>query len=169
MSLNRGCRPLRPRFVHFQSWPPLLAALAVGLPDRPALARPDRGTLGPLVKRRLRRHARLDLAGHGHERLLDVGGVLRRSLQERDANLIGKRLRRLVVHRPLRREVALVTHQQLVHVLVGVPVDLVEPLLDVVEGLRVRHVVHHDDAVSAAVVGRGDRPETLLARGVPDL
>ena len=44
-----------------------------------------------------------------------------------------------------------------------------EPLLDVVEGLLVRDIVDHDDAVSASVVRRGDGPEPLLTRGVPNL
>jgi hypothetical protein len=33
----------------------------------------------------------------------------------------------------------------------------------VVERVGARHVVHHDDAVGAAVVGRGDGAEPLLA------
>lgn len=44
-----------------------------------------------------------------------------------------------------------------------------EPLLDVVEGLLVRDVIDHDDAVGAPVVGGGDGPEPLLTRGVPNL
>ena len=44
-----------------------------------------------------------------------------------------------------------------------------EPLLDVVEGLLVRDVVDHDDAVGASVVRRGDGPEPLLPGCVPDL
>ena len=44
-----------------------------------------------------------------------------------------------------------------------------EPLLDVVEWFLVCDVVDHDDAVGASVVGRGDGPEPLLPRGVPDL
>jgi hypothetical protein len=47
------------------------------------------------------------------------------------------------------------------------PVNLMEPLFDVVERLRVGHVVDDDDAVRAAVVAAGDRAEALLARRVP--
>ena len=48
-----------------------------------------------------------------------------------------------------------------------VPVDLVQPLLDIVEALQVSGIVHHDDAVSASVVGRCYRAEPLLSGSVP--
>jgi hypothetical protein len=66
-------------------------------------------------------------------------------------------------------QVALVAHEQLVDVLARVAVDLVQPLLDVGEGVPVGDVVDDDDAVGAAVVGRGDGAEALLPRRVPDL
>ena len=44
-----------------------------------------------------------------------------------------------------------------------------EPLLDIVEGLVVRHVINDDDAMSSSVIGRGDGAETLLPRSIPDL
>ena len=44
-----------------------------------------------------------------------------------------------------------------------------DPVLDVVETLLVGDVVHQHDAHGAPVVGRGDGPEPLLARRVPDL
>ena len=44
-----------------------------------------------------------------------------------------------------------------------------EPLLDIVEGLVVSHVVNNDDAMSSSVVGRGDSAETFLPRSIPDL
>lgn len=43
-----------------------------------------------------------------------------------------------------------------------VRLELREPFGERVEGLAVRDVVHEDDALRAAVIGRGDRPETLL-------
>ena len=58
-------------------------------------------------------------------------------------------------------------HQQLVHVLASVFVDLLQPALDVVERVEVGDVVHDDDAVSATVVGAADGAEPLLARSVP--
>lgn len=67
----------------------------------------------------------------------------------------------------LRLQVALVAHQQLVHVLAGVALDLLQPLFDVVERLLVGAVVHHDDAVRAPVVRRRYRTEALLAGRVP--
>lgn len=44
-----------------------------------------------------------------------------------------------------------------------------EPLLDIVEGLIVSHVIDNDDAVSSSVVGRRDGAETFLPRSIPDL
>jgi hypothetical protein len=57
-----------------------------------------------------------DLGGHGHESLLDVGGVLGRRLEERNAEPVGKLLRHCVIDDALRRQIALVAHQQLIHV-----------------------------------------------------
>ena len=47
--------------------------------------------------------------------------------------------------------------------------DVPDPVLDVVEALLVGDVVHQHDAHGAAVVGRGDGPEPLLSRRVPNL
>lgn len=44
-----------------------------------------------------------------------------------------------------------------------------EPLLDIIEGLVVCHVIDYDDAMSSSVVGRGDGTEALLPRSIPDL
>ena len=67
----------------------------------------------------------------------------------------------------LVRHVTLVAHQQLVHSLRGVAVDLLQPLLDVVEAVHVGDIVDDADAVGAAVVGGCDGAEALLAGGVP--
>lgn len=63
--------------------------------------------------------------------------------------------------------IALVADEQLVDALGGVSVNLLKPLLDVVEGVHVGDIVDDADAVGAAVVGRGDGAETLLAGGIP--
>ena len=52
---------------------------------------------------------------------------------------------------------------------VGVVRDLRHPGAHGVEGAPVRDVVDEHDALRAAEVGPRDRPELLLARGVPDL
>lgn len=44
------------------------------------------------VRGRLGSHALLDLSGHGQERLFDVGSVLGRSLEERDAKAVSELL-----------------------------------------------------------------------------
>eukprot|EP00303_Exanthemachrysis_gayraliae_P009107 CAMPEP_0206003608 /NCGR_PEP_ID=MMETSP1464-20131121/3468_1 /ASSEMBLY_ACC=CAM_ASM_001124 /TAXON_ID=119497 /ORGANISM="Exanthemachrysis gayraliae, Strain RCC1523" /LENGTH=533 /DNA_ID=CAMNT_0053376987 /DNA_START=147 /DNA_END=1744 /DNA_ORIENTATION=+ len=125
--------------------------------------------LAAVLHLRLRCHPRLDLPGHLHEGILHVGGVLGAGLEEGDVHRAGKLVGRLRLHLALGGEVALVAHEELVDVLRSVPVNLVQPRLDVLEGLRVGHVVHHDDAVGTAVVAARDGAEALLARGVPDL
>jgi hypothetical protein len=102
----------------------------------------------------------LDLLGHGQESLLDVGSVLGRGLEERNSELVGEFLRsrwRLaptlstqtnplpgalcthlchgVFYNLLVRQIALVSDKQLVDSLDGVTVDLLQPLLDVGEGV----------------------------------
>ena len=44
-----------------------------------------------------------------------------------------------------------------------------EPLLYVIKTIIVSDIVDHDDPVGAAVVGRSDRAEALLACCIPDL
>lgn len=72
-----------------------------------------------------------------------------------------------VFHDLLVLHIALVTNKQLVDTLGGVAVDLLEPLLHVVEGVHVGNIVNHTDAVGTAVVGRGDGTETFLAGSIP--
>lgn len=67
----------------------------------------------------------------------------------------------------LVRHVALVADKQLVDALGGIAVNLLQPLLDVVERVHVGHIVDDADAVSATVVGRGDSAEAFLAGGIP--
>ena len=93
-----------------------------------------------------------DRNGHLGEGVLDVGRVLRRCLEEVEVKLIGKLLSVLGGDLALRDEIALVADEQLVHVLAGISVNLLEPLLHVGEGLLVGDVVDDDDTVSTAVV-----------------
>ena len=69
----------------------------------------------------------------------------------------------------LGSQITFVSDQKLVHILSGVFVDLIQPLLDVVEALFISAVVNNNNAVSAPVIRRRDRPKPLLTRGVPDL
>lgn len=119
----------------------------------------ERGRDGPV----------LDLLGHGEERLFDVGGVLGRSLEQADADLVGKLFRDGVVDDFFRRQVRLVADEEFVDPFAGVAVNLLEPLLYVGEGVLIGDVVDDNDAVGAAVVGRGDGAEAFLACRVPDL
>ena len=76
-------------------------------------------------------------------------------------------LRHGVLHNLLVRHITLVAHEQLVHTLRSVAVDLLQPLLDVVEAVHVRDIVDDANAVSAAVVGGCYRAEAFLAGRVP--
>ena len=48
-------------------------------------------------------------------------------------------------------------------------VHLLEPVVQVEEGLRVEKVEDENDAISTCVVGIGDGTISLLASGIPDL
>lgn len=63
--------------------------------------------------------------------------------------------------------ITLVAYKQLVDALGGVSVNLLEPLLDVVEAVHIRDIVDDTDAVGATVVGRSNGAETFLAGGIP--
>jgi hypothetical protein len=88
--------------------------------------------------------------------------MLRRLIRAQSAHLCYRVLDHLLV-----RHIGLVANQQLVHALGGVSVDLLQPLLHVVERVHVGDIVDDADAVGAAVVGRCDGSETLLAGGIP--
>jgi len=72
-----------------------------------------------------------------------------------------------VVNHLLVRHIALVAYKKLVDTLRGVAVDLLQPLLDVVEAVHIRDVVDNADSMCAAVVGGGDGAEALLSGSVP--
>ena len=131
-------------------------------------------------------HALFDLAGHGKEGLLDVAGrswlrfrgrgcrgclqipVAQVNINSFLAVDVGITcLCDRVLNNLLVRHVALVAHQQLVHTLCSVAVDLLQPLLDVVETVHVGDIVDNADAVGAAVVGGCDGAEAFLAGRIP--
>ena len=114
-------------------------------------------------------HPRLDLASHGQESLLDIRRSLGRCLQKLNAKSICKLLPLLSGNDTLSFEIAFITYEKLVNVFAGIPVNFVQPLLDIVEGLIVRYIIDDDDAVGSSVVGRGDGTETLLSGCVPNL
>ena len=72
-----------------------------------------------------------------------------------------------VLHHLLVRHIALVAYEELVDTLCGIAVNLLQPLLHVVERVHVGHIVDDADAVSATVVGGGDGAETFLSSCVP--
>lgn len=63
--------------------------------------------------------------------------------------------------------ITLVAYQQLVDTFCGISVNLLEPLLNVVERVHIGDIVDNADAVSTSIIGRGDGSETLLSSRVP--
>uniref|UniRef100_A0A2M4D474 Putative secreted protein n=1 Tax=Anopheles darlingi TaxID=43151 RepID=A0A2M4D474_ANODA len=111
----------------------------------------------------------LDFGRHGHERLLHVGSIFRRRLQERNAQLIRQFRCRGGVDAFLRLQITLVANQQFVHVVASVALDLLQPLFHVLERIVVGAIVHDDDAMCTAIVGRRYRTEAFLTGSIPDL
>lgn len=72
-----------------------------------------------------------------------------------------------ILHNLLVLHITLVSDKQLVDTLGGVSVDLLEPLLHVVERIHVGDIVHDTDTVGTTVVRRCDGTETFLASGIP--
>ena len=132
-------------------------------------------------------HTLLDLACHCQEGLLDVARVLCRCLEERDTQAVRELLQhggsatwRLmqdkiidtylcnsIFNHLLICHIALIAYEQLVHALRSIAINLLQPLLDIVEAIHIRDIVDDTDAVCASIVRGSDRPEPLLARGIP--
>lgn len=72
-----------------------------------------------------------------------------------------------VVNDLLVSHIALVADEQLVDALGGISVNLLEPLLHVIEGVHIGDIVDDADAVGAAVVRGSDGSETFLTSGIP--
>jgi len=66
--------------------------------------------------------------------------------------LVSAHLSYSVLHDPLVGHIALVANQQLVNALGGIAVNLLEPLLDVVEAVHVGDIVDDANTLSTAVV-----------------
>jgi hypothetical protein len=95
----------------------------------------------------------LDLLGHCQESLLNVGSILRRGLKEGDVQLISEFLSDPVSVAPYTRhatstnlcnavlndllvsQIGFVANKELIHAFGGITVNLLEPLLDVGEGV----------------------------------
>jgi len=119
----------------------------------------------------LRHEAVLHLRRDGRKAAVHVLVLLGGRLEKLHGRvkLVRQRLPLLGLHLAVALHVALVTHQNLVHVHVGVLVDLRYPVADGVERAAVGDVVDQEDALRAAEVRGGDGAEALLARRVPDL
>jgi len=114
-------------------------------------------------------HTLLNLSRHSQERLLNVGSILGRGLQERNPETVGKFLCHGVLDDLLVCHIALVSHEELVDTLRRVAIDLLQPLFNVVEGIHVSHIKDYTDSMCTSVVGRSNGPESFLPSCVPNL
>ena len=73
----------------------------------------------------------------------------------------------LVINHFFVRHIALVAYEQLVHAFGSVTVDLLQPLLDIIEGVHVGHVVDDADAMRATVIRGCDGTEAFLPCCIP--
>lgn len=144
--------------------PPLAATFLISPHRRP------RSQLGPLVLvGRLSLHSRFDLSTHSHEGLLHIGCILGGCFYEFNAKTVGKLFPLFKSDCSLGCQIALVSYQQLVDILRGVSINLMQPLFHIVKRFSVCHVVYHDDTVGTSVVRGSDGAEPLLTSSVPDL
>jgi len=109
------------------------------------------------------------LRSHGEESLLDIGAGLGRGLQKLNAKRIREFLALFGADHALGRQIGLVAHEELIDIFGSVSVNLVQPLLDIVERLCVSDIIDNDNAVRTTVVGRGDGPKAFLSSGIPNL
>jgi len=114
-------------------------------------------------------HSALDLPGHCHKSLFNIGSVLSRCFQEGNSQTISKFLSSVVVYNLLGRQITLVANQQFVDTFAGISVNFLEPLLHVIERNLVRHIIHDNNTVSASVVTGCNSSESLLSCCVPNL
>ena len=84
-----------------------------------------------------------------------------------ESHLSDMYLRNRVLHDLLVRHITLVAYQKFVHTFGSVAVDLLKPLLDIIERIHISHIVDNTDAMCSAVVGGCDGSESLLTCGVP--
>lgn len=84
-----------------------------------------------------------------------------------DKSNSGAHLGNCVLDHLLVRHIALIAYKELVDALGGISINLLEPLLDVVEAVHIRNIVDDANAVGATVVGRGNGAETFLTSSVP--
>mmetsp|Transcript_104983 Transcript_104983/g.338542 ORF Transcript_104983/g.338542 Transcript_104983/m.338542 type:complete len:217 (-) Transcript_104983:32-682(-) len=111
------------------------------------------------------------LIGNLEERAVDVVPRLRRGLVECHVEIAREGLALLFrdLAEDLVCEVRLVAHEDALHSIGAVIVELLDPILNVVEAGPVGDIVGDDNAHCRPVVRRRDRTEALLPGGVPDL
>lgn len=111
----------------------------------------------------------VDLRENGHESPLDVGCLEGRCLDERQPFLLGIALGSFCGNSPQVLQVGLVPDQHDDNVGVGMVPQFLEPPFHILQGRRLRNIVHQEGSEGSPVVGAGDRPIPFLACRVPYL
>lgn len=91
---------------------------------------------------------------HFAESFLHIGRILGRSFQKHQIELVSKISRVLSADLSLALQVAFVSNEQFVYIFTGITFDLLEPFLNVVEGLRVGDVVDYNNTMGTTVIRR---------------
>ena len=112
---------------------------------------------------------RLDLGSHGLEGLFNVMRVLGRCLEKLNAVLVSHSFSLLISNNLLALHVGLVTNQQFINRLIRIPINLTQPMLNVLKRLTIRNIVHYNNAMSTSIVRTRNSPEPLLTSSVPNL
>lgn len=109
-----------------------------------------------------------DVLPDGLEAFLDVGSLLCAGLHEGDVVGVCQLLPFAFIHHTVL-DILFVPDEEHADVVQCMLLDLLHPIVDIVEGGAVIYRVGHDDAHGALVVGLGDCAEPLLTSSVPDL
>ena len=104
------------------------------------------------------------------EQLGDIYIVLRTSLHVPNAVFFGQLLAFFLCNQPFRRRtIRFVTHDDTTDILAVMLTDLLQPVLDIREGLAISDRIHQDDSCCTLVVCFGDSLESLLSSCIPYL
>ena len=100
----------------------------------------------------------------------DTIARLGRRLEESEPMFLSQRLSPFALDLfVLVRHIRFISDEHFLHSRLSVGIDLLEPVLDVIEGSHLCDIVHEQYAHGAFVIRLGDCTESLLTRGVPNL
>ena len=101
--------------------------------------------------------------------LLNILPSLGRGLQVVNPQTLSQLLGLAFLNCPAILKIGLVTHQYLNNSFPSILLDLLKPVLNVIEGGSVSNVEHNNYSIGSLVVGLSDGLETILPSGVPNV